>query len=75
MGKAHSIHTHYSRLFYSYRSLDSRFGEEDYNGYNTGAYNSGAYRPSAGSGVVSHTSGVIQNGQVYSNTYQQKIRK
>jgi len=45
-------------------NLNSRFGEEDSYGYQP-----------VGAGHVTHTSGVIQNGQVYSNTYHANIRK
>jgi len=44
-------------------SLDSRLGEDDY------------YSSYPGTGSQITTSGVIQNGQVYSNTYHQKLRK
>lgn len=49
---------------FNYSNLNSRFGEEDPYSY-----------PTVGAGHVTHTSGVIQNGQVYQNTYHTNIRK
>jgi len=43
--------------------LNSRLGEDE------------PYYSNGGTGTLTQTSGIIHNGQVYSNTYQQRLRK